>query len=139
MPDESDDFVTHRLDEVRRPACHQVVADSRSNTGGAAARRRTHADLRSDHLAHRGGAAQRAGRAGERSQVEFLASMSHELRTPMNAIIGFTRLVMRRSKEVLPAQQYGNLEKILASANHLLALLNDVLDLSDQASRMEGG
>jgi signal transduction histidine kinase len=48
----------------------------------------------------------------------------------MNAIIGFTRLVMRRAKDVLPAQQYGNLEKILASANHLLALLNDVLDLS---------
>jgi signal transduction histidine kinase len=64
------------------------------------------------------------------AKSQFLASMSHELRTPMNAIIGFTRLVMRRSKDVLPAQQYGNLEKILASANHLLALLNDVLDLS---------
>jgi signal transduction histidine kinase len=64
------------------------------------------------------------------AKSQFLASMSHELRTPMNAIIGFTRLVMRRSKDVLPAQQFGNLEKILASANHLLALLNDVLDLS---------
>jgi adenylate cyclase len=64
------------------------------------------------------------------AKSQFLASMSHELRTPMNAIIGFTRLVMRRCKEVLPEQQYGNLEKILASANHLLALLNDVLDLS---------
>ena len=56
----------------------------------------------------------------------------------MNAIIGFTRLVMRRSKDVLPAQQYGNLEKILASANHLLALINDVLDLSKiEAGRMD--
>ena len=64
------------------------------------------------------------------AKSQFLASMSHELRTPMNAIIGFTRLVMRRSKDVLPEQQYGNLEKILASANHLLALINDVLDLS---------
>jgi signal transduction histidine kinase len=64
------------------------------------------------------------------AKSQFLASMSHELRTPMNAIIGFTRLIMRRSKDVLPAQQYGNLEKILASANHLLALINDVLDLS---------
>jgi adenylate cyclase len=64
------------------------------------------------------------------AKSDFLASMSHELRTPMNAIIGFTRLVMRRSRDVLPGQQYGNLEKILASANHLLALINDVLDLS---------
>jgi signal transduction histidine kinase len=72
------------------------------------------------------------------AKSQFLASMSHELRTPMNAIIGFTRLVMRRSKDVLPAQQYGNLEKILASANHLLALLNDVLDLSKiEAGKMD--
>jgi adenylate cyclase len=72
------------------------------------------------------------------AKSQFLASMSHELRTPMNAIIGFTRLVMRRTKEVLPAQQYGNLEKILASAHHLLALLNDVLDLSKiEAGKMD--
>ena len=64
--------------------------------------------------------------------------MSHELRTPMNAIIGFTRLVMRRGKEALPEKQYANLEKILISANHLLGLINDVLDLSKvEAGRME--
>jgi CheY-like chemotaxis protein len=56
----------------------------------------------------------------------------------MNAIIGFTRLIMRRCKDVLPERQYGNLEKILASANHLLGLINDVLDLSKiEAGRME--
>jgi signal transduction histidine kinase len=72
------------------------------------------------------------------AKSDFLASMSHELRTPMNAIIGFTRLVMRRSKDVLPPRQYENLEKILISADHLLALLNDVLDLSKiEAGRME--
>ncbi|NJR42176.1 MAG: hybrid sensor histidine kinase/response regulator, partial [Akkermansiaceae bacterium] len=76
--------------------------------------------------------------AASQHKSEFLANMSHELRTPMNAIIGFTRLVMRRSKDVLPAQQYGNLEKILASANHLLALINDVLDLSKiEAGQLE--
>ncbi len=75
------------------------------------------------------GARDQAMQATE-AKSQFLASMSHELRTPMNAIIGFTRLVMRRAKDVLPAQQFSNLEKILASANHLLALLNDVLDLS---------
>jgi signal transduction histidine kinase len=73
-----------------------------------------------------------------RYKSAFLASMSHELRTPMNAIIGFTRLVMRRSKDVLPPRQYDNLEKILLSADHLLALLNDVLDLSKiEAGKME--
>ena len=65
-----------------------------------------------------------------RHKSEFLANMSHELRTPLNAIIGFTRLVMRRSKEILPEKQYENLDKILISADHLLALINDILDLS---------
>jgi signal transduction histidine kinase len=69
---------------------------------------------------------------------EFLANMSHELRTPMNAIIGFTRLVMRRSKEQLPQKQYENLQKSLSSAEHLLTLINQILDLSKiEAGRLE--
>jgi CheY-like chemotaxis protein/two-component sensor histidine kinase len=56
----------------------------------------------------------------------------------MNAIIGFTRLVMRRSKDALPAQQYENLDKILISADHLLSLINSILDLSKiEAGQME--
>jgi PAS domain S-box-containing protein len=65
-----------------------------------------------------------------RAKSRFLANMSHELRTPMNAIIGFTRLVMRRSKDRLEPKQYGNLEKILISSEHLLSLINDILDIS---------
>ena len=64
------------------------------------------------------------------AKSRFLANMSHELRTPLNAIIGFTRLVMRRSKERLEPKQYGNLEKVLSSAENLLVLINDILDLS---------
>jgi PAS domain S-box-containing protein len=73
-----------------------------------------------------------------RHKSEFLANMSHELRTPLNAIIGFTRIVMRRSQERLEPQQYENLEKILASSQHLLALINSILDLSKiEAGRVE--
>lgn len=65
-----------------------------------------------------------------KAKSRFLANMSHELRTPMNAIIGFTRLVMRRAKDKLEPKQYQNLERIAVSADHLLALINDILDLS---------
>ncbi len=75
-------------------------------------------------------AAMEAGSAKSR----FLASMSHELRTPLNAIIGFTRLVSRNA-EVLPAKQVDNLSKILVSAEQLLALIDEILDLS----RIEAG
>jgi signal transduction histidine kinase len=76
--------------------------------------------------------------AANRTKSAFLASMSHELRTPLNAIIGFTRLVMRRAKDALPARQYDNLEKIRLSAEYLLALINDILDLSKiEAGKMD--
>jgi signal transduction histidine kinase len=73
-----------------------------------------------------------------RHKSAFLANMSHELRTPLNAIIGFTRIVMRRSQERLERQQYDNLEKILASAQNLLSLINAILDLAKvEAGRVE--
>jgi len=73
-----------------------------------------------------------------RHKSEFLANMSHELRTPLNAIIGFTRIVMRRSQDALESKQYENLEKILASGQHLLALINAILDLAKvEAGRIE--
>ena len=82
--------------------------------------------------------AKEGAEAASRAKSVFLANMSHELRTPLNAIIGFTRLVMRRSKDVLPPKQYENLEKILISGEHLLSLINAVLDLSKiEAGRVE--
>jgi signal transduction histidine kinase len=65
-----------------------------------------------------------------RHKSQFLANMSHELRTPLNVIIGFTRIVMRRTQGQIEQKQAENLEKILASGQHLLALINAVLDLS---------
>jgi signal transduction histidine kinase len=56
----------------------------------------------------------------------------------MNAIIGFSRLVMHRSRDVLPARQLANLGRIQSSADHLLSLINDILDLSKiEARRMD--
>ncbi len=69
------------------------------------------------------------------AKSQFLANMSHELRTPMNAIMGFTRLVKRRSTDVLPEKELDNLDKILISAEQLMSLINDILDLS----RIEAG
>jgi Amt family ammonium transporter len=75
-------------------------------------------------------AAMQAGSA----KTRFLANMSHELRTPLNAIIGFTRLVSRNSAG-LPEKQVDNLSKIMLSAEQLLGLIDQILDLS----RVESG
>ncbi len=73
-----------------------------------------------------------------RLKSEFLANMSHELRTPMNAIIGFTRLVMRRGAKELSDRSRENLEKVKLSADHLLGLINGILDLSKiEAGRLD--
>ena len=64
---------------------------------------------------------------------EFLATMSHEIRTPLNAIIGLAQMSLRRS--LLPQQQQGSLEKIQHAGQHLLGVINNILDFS----RIEGG
>jgi signal transduction histidine kinase/CheY-like chemotaxis protein len=60
----------------------------------------------------------------------FLANMSHELRTPMNAIIGYSEILIEEAEELEPAEFVPDLKKILAAGKHLLGLINDVLDLS---------
>jgi signal transduction histidine kinase len=68
--------------------------------------------------------------ATSRHKSEFLASMSHELRTPLNAIIGFSQVLHERMFGDVNNKQEEYLDDILTSANHLLSLINDVLDLS---------
>ncbi len=75
--------------------------------------------------------AERASRA----KSEFLSSMSHELRTPMNAILGFAQLLATDARQPLADAHRGHLRHILQAGTHLLALIDDVLDLA----RVEAG
>jgi signal transduction histidine kinase len=65
-----------------------------------------------------------------RHKSEFLANMSHELRTPMNAILGFSQVLRERLFGEVNPKQEEYIDDILSSGNHLLSLINDVLDLS---------
>jgi PAS domain S-box-containing protein len=71
--------------------------------------------------------AKEAAEAANRAKTTFLANMSHELRTPMNAIIGLTHLLTLRAREAAERDKLG---KVSHAANHLLGLLNNILDLS---------
>lgn len=71
--------------------------------------------------------------AADRAKSVFLSNMSHDIRTPMNAIIGFTTLAQTNLDNRERVQDY--LKKILSSSNHMLSLINDILDMS----RIESG
>ena len=68
--------------------------------------------------------------AASQHKSDFLANMSHELRTPLNAIIGFSQVMRDGMFGEINEKQQEYLDDILSSANHLLALINDILDLS---------
>ena len=74
-------------------------------------------------------ASEKALRATE-AKSAFLSSMSHELRTPMNSILGFAQLLMTNQKEPLAESQKERVQHILDAGDHLLELINEVLDLS---------
>src|SRR5207247_1070299 len=75
--------------------------------------------------------------AASRHKSEFLANMSHELRTPLNAIIGFSEVLSDRMFGDINDKQAEYLRDILESGQHLLSLINDILDLSKiEAGRM---
>jgi signal transduction histidine kinase len=76
--------------------------------------------------------------AANRHKSDFLARVSHDLRTPLNAILGFTRIVLRRTEGQMPDLQKQNLQKVVISSEHLLNLINGLLDLAKiDAGKME--
>ena len=76
--------------------------------------------------------------AANRAKSEFLANMSHELRTPLNAIIGYSEMLQEEATDLEQEDFIPDLQKIYNAGKHLLALINDILDLSKiEAGRME--
>lgn len=106
-----------------------ILTAMAGNLGGVLVRKRTEEEL-----------AQARDQALEASRLksEFLATISHELRTPLNSIIGFTQIIVDGIVGDLNSQQAEFMNDILSSAEHLLALINDVLDMAKiEAGQME--
>src|SRR6185295_14302094 len=76
--------------------------------------------------------------SASRLKSQFLASMSHELRTPLNAIIGVTEMLQEDARDLKREDEIEPLERVLRAARHLLALINEILDLSKiEAGKMD--
>jgi signal transduction histidine kinase len=86
-------------------------------------------------LLEREQAARREAESANRAKAEFLATMSHELRTPLNAIAGYTELLSMGVRGPVRDEQLEDLRRIRKSAQHLLSLINDILNFA----RLEAG
>jgi adenylate cyclase len=119
------------------------VSERRTGNGGVVATytditelKRREAELAD--LVHQLEVARDAADQASRTKSSFLANMSHELRTPLNAIIGVTEILQEDARELNHEDQIEPLDRIQRAARHLLALINDILDLSKiEAGKME--
>jgi adenylate cyclase len=119
------------------------VSERRTANGGVVA---TYADItelkqREAELAglvHELEIARDAAQEASRTKSSFLANMSHELRTPLNAIIGVTEMLQEDARELSREDEIEPLDRVQRAARHLLALINDILDLSKiEAGKMD--
>ena len=122
--------------DALQPARHDLIRDAARQLAVGLQNAWTHDRLieKSVMLADQGETLQRANKV----KTEFLASMSHELRTPLSAILGFADLLTTSTKENLSPRARESLERIKRNGEHLLSLINDVLDLAKaEAGRLD--
>jgi signal transduction histidine kinase len=86
--------------------------------------------MRNAQLFSQSQAAQKEAEEANRVKSQFLANMSHELRTPLNAILNFTEFVMDGDLGEVNEEQEETLQKVVSSGEHLLSLINDILDIT---------
>jgi PAS domain S-box-containing protein len=99
---------------------------------------RKQAELALKHAKDAAVASQLVAEEASRAKSEFLSRMSHELRTPMNAILGFAQLLEMSHKEPLTASQQERVRQIVKGGQHLLDLINEILDISRiEANRLQ--
>ena len=115
---------------IMRNSINQLVGDLR-----------VHGEQLEDRVEKRTEELHQAREAAEEANLaksRFLANMSHELRTPMNAIIGYSEMIMEESEDIDQLEFIPDLKKIQGAGKHLLALINDILDLSKiEAGKMD--
>ena len=149
----SDAWVRERLERHQGPGATHVqhrsdgrwirVSERKTASGGVVATYTDITELKQHEaeLADLVGKLQVARDAADeanRTKSSFLANMSHELRTPLNSIIGVTEMLQEDARDLKREDQIEPLDRVARAARHLLALINDILDLSKiEAGRME--
>ena len=129
-----------RADDGRIIGASKIVRDITDRKRAAEALREANATLERRVIERTAELAVAKERAESADQLKsaFLATMSHELRTPLNSIIGFTGILLKLLPGPLNAEQAHQLGLVEGSARHLLALINDVLDISKiEAGQLE--
>ena len=105
-----------------------LLSSAASQIGIILAQRRAQSALRKAHSDI--AAARDRALEANRAKSIFLAKISHELRTPLNAIIGYSEILLEAPEELTEAQRINDIQRIQSAGKHLLAIINDLLDLS---------
>src|SRR5205085_777064 len=125
--------LSHRIDVEKRDELGDL-AEAFNTMAGRLRSAQSALERQNDDLS----AAMKAAESANRTKSAFLAHMSHELRTPLNAIIGYSEMLEEEATDGGQDEFVPDLKKINAAAKHLLALINDILDLSKiEAGKLE--